>query len=51
MLGVESYDNRWLEKQDIYEKYCSGKLIVTYEGATITDSALDIINKISSGYY
>lgn len=51
MLGVESYDKRWLEKQDIYDNYFSGKLIVTYEGATITDSALDIINKISSGYY
>lgn len=51
MLGVESYDKRWLEKQDIYDNYFSGKLIVTYEGATITDSARDIINKISSGYY
>jgi len=51
MLGVESYDNRWLEKQDIYDKYYSGKLIVTYEGATITDSTLDTINKLSSGYY
>lgn len=51
MLGVESYDKRWLEKQDIYDNYFSGKLIVTYEGATITDSALDIINKISSDYY
>lgn len=51
MLGVESYDKRWLEKQDIYDKFYNRKLIVTYEGATITDSALDIINKISSGYY
>lgn len=47
MLGVEDYDNRWLQKQDIYDKYFPGKLIVTYEGATITESALDIINKIS----
>jgi len=51
MLGVESYDKRWLEKQDIYDNYFSGKLIVTYEGATITYSVFDIINKISSGYY
>lgn len=51
MLGVESYDKRWLEKQEIYDNYYNGKLIVTYEGATITDSALDIIKKISSGYY
>ncbi len=46
MLGVESYDNRWLEKQDIYDKYFSGQLIVTYEGATITDSTLSIINQL-----
>lgn len=51
LLGVESYDKRWIEKQDIYDKFYNGKLIVTYEGATITDSTLDIINKISSGYY
>lgn len=51
MLGVESYDNRWLQKQDIYDKYFGGKLIVTYEGATITNSALDIIERLSSGYY
>jgi ATP-dependent DNA helicase RecQ len=49
MLGVESYDNRWLEKQDIYEQYFSDQLIVTYEGATITDSALSIINKLLVG--
>lgn len=46
MLGLEGYDNRWLKKQEIYNKYFSGKLVVTYEGATITESALDIINSI-----
>lgn len=49
MLGVESYDSRWLQKQDIYDKYFDGKLIVTYEGANITNSALDIIKNIISG--
>lgn len=48
MLGVESYDNRWLEKQDIYEKYFPDRLLVTYEGANITNNALDIIKKIAS---
>lgn len=48
MLGVESYDNRWLRKQDIYEKYFPDKLIITYEGANITNNALDIIKKITS---
>jgi len=48
MLGVQSYDNRWLEKQAIYEKYFSNKLVVTYEGANITNNALDIIDKIKN---
>ena len=48
MLGVESYDNRRLRKQDIYEKYFPDKLIITYEGANITNNALDIIKKITS---
>ena len=46
MLGLESYDNRWLEKQEIYNKYFNGKLIVTYEGATITESTIDIIKQL-----
>jgi ATP-dependent DNA helicase RecQ len=45
MLGIESYDNRWLEKQEIYEKFYPGKLITTYEGASITSNALGLINK------
>ena len=45
MLGVESYDNRWLKKQDIYEEYFPDKLIITYEGANITNNALDVIKK------
>lgn len=45
MLGLESYDNRWVEKQEIYDKYFNGKLIATYEGATITESTVDIIQK------
>ena len=46
MLGLEGYDNSWLKKQEIYNKYFPGKLVVTYEGATITESAIDIINSI-----
>lgn len=48
MLGIERYDNRWLEKQDIYDKYFDGQLIITYEGATITESALARIDYINS---
>lgn len=47
MLGVESYDNRWLEKQEIYEKYFSDNLIITYEGANITNNTLEVINQIT----
>lgn len=46
MLGVESYDKRWLEKQEIYEKYFTDRLVVTYEGANITNCVLDIIKKL-----
>ena len=46
MIGTESYDKRWLEKLEIYQNYFPGKLKKTYEGATITDSAKDLIKKI-----
>lgn len=45
MIGLESYDNRWLEKQEIYDKYFNGKLLITYEGATITESTINIIKQ------
>lgn len=45
MLGVESYDNRWIEKKEIYSKYYNGMLKVTYEGASITDSSMKIIEE------
>ena len=48
MLGIERYDNRWLEKQDIYDNYFDGQLIITYEGATITESVLTQIDYINS---
>lgn len=46
MIGVENYDIRWLEKLDVYENYFPGMLIKTYEGGAITDSTMNIINKI-----
>ena len=46
MLGVTDYDNRWLEKQMIYEEYFPQQLIITYEGATISESAVQKIDKI-----
>ena len=48
MIGTESYDKRWIEKLEIYETYFPGRLEITYEGATITDSAKALINKLQS---
>jgi ATP-dependent DNA helicase RecQ len=48
LLGNEGYDANWLYKLDIYEKYFSGQLVTTYEGVTITDRAMDLINKFKS---
>lgn len=45
MLGVESYDNRWIEKKEIYDKYYNGMLRVTYEGANIIDNSMKIIKE------
>jgi len=33
-------------ENDVYDKYFKGQLVVTYEGATINDSAMAIINRI-----
>ena len=45
MIGVESYDNRWKEKLEIYRNYFPGKLEVTYEGTAISESAKKMIEK------
>lgn len=51
MLGLTDYDNRWIEKQKVYDDYFPEQLVVTYEGATISDSATNIINNILQGKY
>lgn len=50
MLGVESYDKRWLKKKDIYEKYFSGKLIISYESSNLSSEILEIIKKIKTNF-
>lgn len=47
MLGVESYDNRWMQKQGVYEQFFRDRLVVTYEGTHITNDALKIIKSIA----
>ena len=46
MIGSEDYDKTWLRKLDIYGKYFSGKLKKTYEGTTISDSALQMLESL-----
>jgi len=48
MLGSETYDEIWLFKMKIYEKYYPGSLEKTYEGVTITESALKLIDRIKT---
>lgn len=50
MLGLETYDERWSKKLDIYDTYFSDKLVTTYEGATISDSAYEVIQKMKQNY-
>lgn len=46
MLGLETYDERWSKKLHIYDIYFKDKLVTTYEGSTISDSAYDVIQKL-----
>ena len=46
MIGVESYDNRWKEKLEIYRNYFPGRLEVTYEGTTISESTTKMLVKL-----
>ena len=50
MLGLETYDDRWSKKLNIYDTYFKDKLVTTYEGATISDSTYDIIQKLKYKY-
>ncbi len=49
MIGTESYDNRWQTKLDIYETFFPNSLVKTYEGATLTNAALTVINFLKAG--
>ena len=45
MLGVEDYDDRWIEKKQIYNELFKDKLITTKESAVLSAQAKDIIDK------
>lgn len=48
LIGIESYDNNWLEKKDLYDKYLSDQLIITYESPLLTDNVSDKIDIIKN---
>ncbi len=48
MIGVESYDKRWLEKMEIYQNYFPGMLVTTVESATLSDSAKSLIENFKN---
>jgi ATP-dependent DNA helicase RecQ len=43
MIGADSYDDRWLKKKEIYERFFPGRLRKTYESAHISASASEMI--------
>lgn len=48
MIGTESYDQRWTEKMQIYETYFPGKLMITYEGAALSNAVVEMVNELKS---
>ncbi|AKN33774.1 ATP-dependent DNA helicase RecQ [Clostridium carboxidivorans P7] len=46
MIGTEKYDKRWTQKLKIYQENFPDQLEVTYEGATISDSAKRLIEQL-----
>ena len=39
MLGFEDYDENWVRKINIYEKYYPGQMIKTYESGVLSKDA------------
>ena len=48
LLGTETYDETWLYKLNIYNKFFPEQLIKTYEGVTISDETLEKIKWIKT---
>lgn len=46
MLGSEEYDKIWLYKKDIYDNQFPGQLRTTYEGITINNSVMKLIQEL-----
>lgn len=46
MLGSEEYDNVWLYKKNIYDTQFPRQLRMTYEGITINNSAMRLIQEL-----
>lgn len=48
MLGLDSYDENWARKLDIYEKYYPGQMIKTYESGVLSKDAESKIEYIKN---
>ncbi len=48
LIGIESYDNNWLKKKELYDKYYSDQLVITYESPLLTDAVSDKIDVIKN---
>lgn len=48
MIGLESYDKRWLEKLQIYQKHFPGKMRLTYESAHLSESAGRVVGEMNA---
>lgn len=46
LIGDEKYDINLTFKLDIYRNYFPGQLLKTYEGTNISESSMEIINKL-----
>lgn len=43
MLGKEDYDNNWIYKLEVYEKYFEGQMVKTYESGVLSKDAKKLI--------
>lgn len=46
LLGSEQYDENWIKKLDIYEKFYPGQMKKTYESGNLSNDAIKLINSI-----
>lgn len=48
LIGVEDYDERWLEKRMVYKNYFPNQLIITYEDVLLSKNVKMKIEQIKN---